>query len=89
MNYLIIFLLIINSVTFLTYGIDKYLAIKNSNRISEKTLLTSAFFMGASGAFLGMQLFRHKTKKLVFRILVPLFIFLNLTIIYLIYTFLL
>ena len=78
LNYLIIW----NVIVFLTYGIDKLKAIKNGWRISEKALLMMAFFMGGVGAYLGMQTFRHKTKKLKFNILVPLAVIFNIAIIY-------
>ena len=78
LNYLIIW----NVIVFLTYGIDKLKAIKNGWRISEKALLMLAFWMGGVGAYLGMQTFRHKTKKLKFNILVPLAVIFNMAIIY-------
>ena len=57
------YILIINIITFLIYGVDKYLAYKEKNRISEKFLLTLALCFGIIGAVLGMKVFRHKTKK--------------------------
>ncbi len=68
---------IINGVVFFIYGIDKEKAIRNSYRIPEKILLLLAFF-GPIGGFMGMQLFRHKTKKLKFKILVPAFLAMHL-----------
>lgn len=59
---LIIYLFIINVSTFILYGIDKKKAIKHKFRISENTLIFSAFIGGSLGALLGMQFFRHKTK---------------------------
>ena len=41
-------------------------------RIPEATLLWSAVLFGALGAFLGMSLFRHKTKHAVFIVVVTL-----------------
>ena len=38
MKYLIIYLVIINIITFIIFGLDKYFAIKNKFRISEATL---------------------------------------------------
>ena len=67
-----------NIITFLLYGMDKQKAKANRNRISEKTLILSAFFMGGLGAFIGMAIFRHKTRHLKFKILVPLFLILNI-----------
>ena len=67
------FILIIvwNILVFIMYGIDKYKSKKGSWRISEKTLILSALFLGGVGAMLGMELFRHKTKHLKFKIIVP------------------
>ncbi|MBQ8636820.1 MAG: DUF1294 domain-containing protein [Clostridia bacterium] len=61
-----------NLVVFLLYGIDKLKAVRNSWRISEKTLLVSAFLLGGVGAFFGMQIWRHKTQHTSFKVLVPL-----------------
>lgn len=63
MNHLLTFLLIINLITFLIFGYDKKLAAKNKGRISEKSLLILSLLGGTIGAFLAIQLFRHKTKK--------------------------
>ena len=63
----------LNAVSFTLYGLDKFKAKQQRWRISEQTLLMAAFF-GPVGAWLGMQRFRHKTQKPLFRTLVPLFI---------------
>ena len=75
------FLIIWNIIVFFTYGIDKLKAIRGSWRISEKALIMMAIFMGGVGAYLGMEIFRHKTKTTKFRILVPISIVLNVAII--------
>lgn len=66
-----VYLVIINVVTFALYGADKRRARKGAWRISERTLLLLALFGGALGAFAGMRHFRHKTRKLAFRVVVP------------------
>ncbi|WP_064579910.1 DUF1294 domain-containing protein [Streptobacillus moniliformis] len=73
-------LLTINLFAFIFFRIDKFFAINNISRISEKTLL-SLSFLGPFGAIIGMNLFRHKTKKLKFKS-VYLFLLLHLLIIY-------
>ena len=73
--------LIWNLITFLQMGIDKRKAGKEKQRISEKTILLSAFLMGAVGSGAGMLVFHHKTKKWKFRILVPLALAVNLAVI--------
>ena len=67
-----IYLLIINIVSFIVYGVDKRLAIKNKSRISIVTLLSLAGIGGSVGSLLGMYIFRHKTKKSYFTVGVPL-----------------
>lgn len=64
-------------MVILIYGIDKMLAKQQKRRISEAVLLTCAFLLGGLGAMFGMVLFNHKTSKLKFRFLVPLFALLS------------
>ena len=63
---ILIYLLIINVVTFFVYGIDKYKAKHAKWRISETTLLLLAAIGGSIGAWCGMKVWHHKTmhKKL-------------------------
>lgn len=68
----------VNLLTFCLYGADKGLAKGNCRRISERTLLLFAFFFGSLGAWLGMQIFRHKTRHKKFTVLVPLFLLLHI-----------
>ena len=62
-------------------GIDKRKAIKDARRISEKTLLLSAFLMGAAGSILGSMVFHHKTQKAKFRILLPVALVVNIAVV--------
>jgi len=71
MIILIQYLIIVNIVAFVLFGIDKKRAIKNQWRISEFTLLGIAFAGGSVGAFAGMQVFRHKTRQMKFNTLIP------------------
>ena len=64
-------LLAVNFVSFVLYGIDKRKAIRDQWRIPEKTLLLFALFGGSFGAFVGMQVFHHKTKHWKFVVGVP------------------
>lgn len=76
LKYFYIAVLIINSVLFLMYGIDKFRARHNMWRISEFMLIAPAYIFASFGAMLGMIVFNHKTIKPKFRILVSLsFIF--------------
>ncbi|MCL2842259.1 MAG: DUF1294 domain-containing protein [Oscillospiraceae bacterium] len=74
-----------NLITFALYGRDKRKAEKDKRRISEATLLTCAFLMGALGALFGMRVFRHKTKHLSFKILVPLALVVNVAAVFGVY----
>jgi len=69
---LVLYLLVINLVTYLLYGLDKWKAKKNKRRIPEKVLLSFAAVGGSVGALLGMYGFRHKTKHMKFKVGVPL-----------------
>lgn len=71
-------------LTFAVFGIDKNIAringiflfvpkpMKSLRRVPERVLLTLSLLGGSIGAMLGMLIFRHKTRKDKFRILVPL-----------------
>ena len=67
----IIYLIIINIITFITYGIDKAKARKGAWRITEKTLIGLAVAGGSIGAMAGMSFFHHKTRKPLFKIGIP------------------
>lgn len=55
-------------VTFAAYGVDKSAAVHGRRRISERTLHVLAFLGGWPGALVAQVVFRHKTAKLSFRI---------------------
>lgn len=74
--------IILNIISFLLYGIDKWKAKRNKYRIPENVLIGSAIFFSSYGAFLGMYTFHHKTRKPKFMILIPLFIIIHTYIIY-------
>lgn len=67
-------LILINIITFVTFGIDKYLARKNYHRISEKTLLSLSLMGGSIGAIIAQGLFAHKTQKFKYILWLILFI---------------
>ena len=69
---LMIYLGIINVITFLAFAIDKLHAVKGKRRIRIITLLGLAFVGGSLGALLGMYTLRHKTKVDYFTVGVPL-----------------
>lgn len=61
---------LLNAAVFGIYGIDKIKAKADFWRVPEKTLLGMAV-LAPFGAFAGMMIFRHKTKKKPFPIFVP------------------
>ncbi|MCM1158688.1 MAG: DUF1294 domain-containing protein [Bacteroidales bacterium] len=73
MDWLISYYLVINILTYGLYGLDKWKAKRGYWRIPEKVLLGTAFLGGAAGAAAGMGRFHHKTRKIRFKLLVPLF----------------
>ena len=77
MEEIICYLLAVNIVTFLLYGIDKYKAKKGKWRISEATLLTMAAIGGSIGAWAGMRLWHHKTMHKKFKYGIPVIIILQ------------
>lgn len=68
---IIIYLVMAGMMTFAMFGADKYKAVKNKRRIPESSLIMACFLGGAFGGMAGMYLFRHKTRHLKFRLLVP------------------
>jgi uncharacterized membrane protein YsdA (DUF1294 family) len=60
------YLLLINLLTFIVFGLDKAKAATRTWRIPEKTLLLLSFIGGFPGAWLAMSLFRHKIKDFSF-----------------------
>ena len=79
MKIICCYVVIINVVAFLAYGVDKSKAKKNKWRIPEKTLILLAVVGGSIGALLGMSVFHHKTQKLKFKIGVPVILGMQLT----------
>ncbi|MBR3325353.1 MAG: DUF1294 domain-containing protein [Clostridia bacterium] len=72
---ILIYILIINLITFLVMWYDKHKAKTGQWRISEKALFVLALLGGAIGGIVGMYVFHHKTKKWYFKYGFPLIIF--------------
>ena len=77
-SYSLYYLLAINIVTFLLYGIDKYKAKKGRWRVSEATLIALAVIGGSIGAWGGMHIWHHKTKHKKFKLGIPTIIILQI-----------
>ena len=74
---ILIYLVIINLVSFLAMYIDKKRAKWGKWRIKESTLFTLVLLGGGIGGIAGMHTFRHKTKKMRFVIGFPLILILE------------
>ena len=81
LHIVLIYLVIINVVTFFMYSIDKWKAKKSKWRIRETALLGLAVLGGSIGAWLGMKVWHHKTLHKKFRYGVPAIIIIQLLII--------
>ena len=81
LNIFLIVFIIWNLIVLIVYGIDKYKASRNRWRIKESLLLILAFLFGGIGGFLGSKIFHHKTQKLKFKVLLPVFIGVNILVI--------
>lgn len=75
------YLVAINVVTFVMYGIDKWKAKHNKWRIPEATLLGLAVVGGSVGAWLGMNVWHHKTMHKKFKYGIPLILMAQIVIV--------
>ena len=71
MHLLLYYLLAINLLAFVLYGIDKVKAKHKRWRIPEAVLLWLAILGGSPAALVAMHLFHHKTLHKKFRYGVP------------------
>ena len=67
----LIYLVVINIITFIVYVDDKRRAKKRSWRTSEASLIGLAVIGGSVGALLAMLIARHKTRHIEFIIGIP------------------
>ena len=81
-NVLLYYLIVINIVTFLIYGIDKRKAKQGSWRISGAFLMILAVIGGSIGALLGMKVWHHKTMHKKFKYGLPLILLAQIALIY-------
>ena len=72
------YVVVINIVAFVAYGVDKLLSKRNGWRISESVLLLLAVVGGSIGAWFGIGCWHHKTLHKKFRYGIPLIILLQL-----------
>lgn len=63
MKPFILVFLFFNLISFFTFGLDKFFALTNRQRIREKTLLILVIAGGSVGAVFAQKIFRHKIRK--------------------------
>lgn len=68
---IIVYLVCVNLIAFAAFGVDKSRARRGAWRISESALLFLAAVGGSIGAFVGMRVFHHKTRKPLFSVGIP------------------
>ncbi len=76
------YLILINIMAIVSFGLDKYYAIKEKSRIPIVILLGIAFSGGTLGAISGMYLFKHKTQKSYFNIGLKVILFTQLVVLF-------
>ena len=82
---IISYVIIINVITLMMYGIDKWKAKHSKWRIPEAILLIMAAVGGSIGAWTGIKLFHHKTLHKKFKYGVPAIFLIQLGIVVFIY----
>jgi len=81
---IVYYLIGINVIAFLVYGIDNWKAKKSLWRIRETALLGLAVLGGSIGAWLGMKVWRHKTMHKKFKYGIPLILIAQIAIVLLV-----
>ena len=65
-SVIVAYVLGLRLVTFLTYGYDKFRAVRDGRRVPELALQSLSVLGGALGGWAGMLVWRHKTKHTSF-----------------------
>ena len=79
------YVIVINVITLMMYGIDKWKAKHSKWRIPEATLLIMAAVGGSIGAWMSIKLFHHKTLHKKFKYGVPAIFLIQLGIVVFVY----
>ena len=85
-QYSTYYLLAINALSFILFGLDKYKAKKGKCRISEATLLMMAVIGGSIGAWGSMRLWHHKTMHKKFKYGIPAIIIMQVCLVVYLHT---
>ena len=79
-GYILLYIVLINIVTFLAYGIDKLKAKRNRWRVPESALFLLAVVGGSIGAWTGIKVWHNKTLHKRFKYGIPLIVFVHIVI---------
>ena len=82
MNSFIYYLVFINFLCFVLFGLDKWFSKKKKNRIRNSTLIGLSVLGGSIGALFGMYLFRHKTQTWYYVYGIPVIFIIQIVIFY-------
>lgn len=82
MPYMIALLTLVNMIGLVVVGVDKHKARKRLWRIPEKVFFTLSILGGCPGVYLGLLLFRHKTKHWYFILGIPAIFILQMIVLY-------
>jgi uncharacterized membrane protein YsdA (DUF1294 family) len=77
-NVIIVYLAFMNLLGVAIMGIDKHKAKAHAWRIPEKTLFLVSLLGGSIGTWAGMYMFRHKTKHWYFVVGMPMILFIQI-----------
>lgn len=79
---IILYTLLINVITFFYFGVDKFKSTtEGARRVRERTLWLLSLVGGSAGGLLAMKIFRHKTKKTAFQLVMALVVLIQIAII--------
>ncbi|WP_342343339.1 DUF1294 domain-containing protein [Ruminiclostridium herbifermentans] len=81
-NFIIIALLILNIFGFILVSLDKYKAKNKLWRIPERSFFILSILGGSIGVYVGLFLFKHKTRHWYFMVIIPLIILAQIVFIY-------
>lgn len=81
-HYYLIWIAFISIITFVLYGFDKAQARRGGRRVRETTLHLLALIGGFLGGWVGRSIFRHKTQKGVFTVMLIISTIIHLGLLY-------
>ena len=83
---ILLYAALMSLAAFIAFGLDKHRAKTDAWRIPERTLFLLAGLGGGFGAYLGMQVFHHKTLHKNFVIGIPVIMITQLVLLAVLFT---